>query len=896
MGPADASHRPDHAADGGLNVRFRRSEDPKGEIEDYLQRETRLNVEEGMSPEEARLAARRKLGPVARVMEESREASLGLVWRWLDLIWRDLRHGARMFAKNPGFTLTAIVSLAFGTGANVAMFSITDAILLRPLAVPHPREIMSLGTEYHNDYSSVLRTSYPDYLEIRNQARSFDGLFAYTFTGAGFAAQHGATAQVKAGAIVTGNLFQALGVEPRLGRPFRPDEDQVPGRDAVVVLSYGLWQDLGGDPKIIDRSVEIAGIDFTVIGVAPEDFDSPDHFFRPAFYVPVMMWPRISGQPKVLEDRLSTSMRVKGRLKSDVLLSQAEAELETIASNLNRAHPETNQSRSLIARTEFETAVVGNRVYSSLTAILTLLAAAVLIVACANVAGLLTSRAPLRAREMALRLAVGAGRGRLIRQLLTESSMIALAGGVLGLPLAYLGVDLFRQIRLPTDLVMLPKFDLDARALAFALIVAMSSVILFGLIPAIQTARTNLTSAFKAGGGVELGRRRLWGRNLLVALQVAVSLVLLTVAVFTRNAFQGELTRGMGFRSDHLAMVSVDPNMLRYSEAQSAQFFQTLTKRAEALPGVQSAALTSGMLGQNLGNAGVEPEGYRLPPGKAFLTIFYDRVDEHYFDTFEIPIERGRGFTASDTKDTPAVAVVNQTFAAHYWPNQDPLGKRFLLNGVRWVEVVGIARNSHYLYMAEPTTDFLYLPYRQTPPGNLTLLAATSGDSASLLEPLRKLVRDMDPAMPMYDVMTMEQFYSAKVTGFGEVMTTTVGAMGLMGVILSMVGLYALMSYSVSRRTREIGIRMAVGADRAGVTRMVVRQGLAPVVTGLGMGLLLSAAAGQWLRAAFPLRYEIGPAIYGVMAPLLLAVAMLAAFAPARRASLVDPMVALREE
>ncbi len=877
-------------------MRFRRSEDPKGEIEDYLQRETRLNVEEGMSPEEARLAARRKLGPVARVMEESREASLGLVWRWLDLIWRDLRHGARMFAKNPGFTLTAIVSLAFGTGANVAMFSITDAILLRPLAVPHPREIMSLGTEYHNDYSSVLRTSYPDYLEIRNQARSFDGLFAYTFTGAGFAAQHGATAQVKAGAIVTGNLFQALGVEPRLGRPFRPDEDQVPGRDAVVVLSYGLWQDLGGDPKIIDRSVEIAGIDFTVIGVAPEDFDSPDHFFRPAFYVPVMMWPRISGQPKVLEDRLSTSMRVKGRLKSDVLLSQAEAELETIASNLNRAHPETNQSRSLIARTEFETAVVGNRVYSSLTAILTLLAAAVLIVACANVAGLLTSRAPLRAREMALRLAVGAGRGRLIRQLLTESSMIALAGGVLGLPLAYLGVDLFRQIRLPTDLVMLPKFDLDARALAFALIVAMSSVILFGLIPAIQTARTNLTSAFKAGGGVELGRRRLWGRNLLVALQVAVSLVLLTVAVFTRNAFQGELTRGMGFRSDHLAMVSVDPNMLRYSEAQSAQFFQTLTKRAEALPGVQSAALTSGMLGQNLGNAGVEPEGYRLPPGKAFLTIFYDRVDEHYFDTFEIPIERGRGFTASDTKDTPAVAVVNQTFAAHYWPNQDPLGKRFLLNGVRWVEVVGIARNSHYLYMAEPTTDFLYLPYRQTPPGNLTLLAATSGDSASLLEPLRKLVRDMDPAMPMYDVMTMEQFYSAKVTGFGEVMTTTVGAMGLMGVILSMVGLYALMSYSVSRRTREIGIRMAVGADRAGVTRMVVRQGLAPVVTGLGMGLLLSAAAGQWLRAAFPLRYEIGPAIYGVMAPLLLAVAMLAAFAPARRASLVDPMVALREE
>ncbi len=656
-----------------------------------------------------------------------------------------------MFAKNPGFTLTAVLSLAFGTGANVAMFSVADALLLRPLPVPHPREIMSLGSEYHNDVSSVLRTSYPNYQDVRDQARSFDGLFAYTFATAGVAAEPNAAARVKLGAVVTGNLFSALGVEPQLGRPFRPDEDEVRGRDAVMVLSYGLWQELGGDPKILGRVVRIAGIEFTVIGVAPENFTGPDHFLQPSFYIPTMMWPRITGNAKNLDDRSSTAMTVKGRLKPGVPFNQAQAELNTIASDLERAHPDTNRNQRLIVRTELQTAVLGNRVYAALAAILTLLAAAVLVVACANVAGLLTSRAPLRAREIALRLAIGAGRGRLIRQLLMESSLIAIAGGLLGLPLAYAGIRILGQIRFPTELIAPPRFELDQRALLFSLAVAMGSVMLFGLVPAIQTTRANLTSAFKASAGVEIGKRRLWGRNLLVAVQVAVSLALLTVAVFTSNVFSGELTRGLGFRSDHMAMMTLDPNLLRYSDAQSRRFFETLTQRAELLPGVKSAALTSGMLGQYLGNASVQPEGFHFPTGQDSAIVLYSRVDEHYLATIGIPIVRGRSFAKTDNLDAPPVTVVNETFAAHYWPNQDPIGKRIRLNRRVWATIVGIAKNSHYGYMGEPPREFLYLAYRQAPQSSLTLLAASAGESASLLGPLRNLVLDIDPSMPIYD-------------------------------------------------------------------------------------------------------------------------------------------------
>ena len=427
----------------------------------------------------------------------------------------------------------------------------------------------------------------------------------------------------------------------------------------------------------------------------------------------------------------------------------------------------------------------------------------------------------------------------------------------------------------------------------------MGSVILFGLVPAIQTTRANLTTALKTSSAMVPGRHRLWGRNSLVAVQVAVSLVLLTIALFSYRMFAGQLNSGMGFRTDHMLLMDFNPGVLRYTDAQSRQFFESLTERAKSLPGVKSAALASVRPLGFLEPSFIQPEGFRFPAGRSYVTVHSSRVDEHYFDTLGLQILRGRAFTEGDAPGAPRVAIVNEVLANDYWPNQDPIGKRFRLlgsNNPPWIVVVGVAKLSRYGFIGEPPTEFLYLPYRQMPPGSMTLFAASAGDSASLLAPLRDLVRDLDPNMPTYDVQTMEHYYWARATSIAQVTVEIVGGMGLMGLVLAMVGLYALMSYSVSRRTREIGIRMAVGASHASVLRMVLRQGMLPVAYGVPIGLLLSTGAGRLLTSSFPLSYRIGPEIYGVVAPLMLIVAILAAYVPARRASLVDPMTALREE
>ena len=875
---------------------FKRDPDPvSAEIQDYLERETARNIEAGMSPEEAAFAARRKLGPVARVTEETREAAAGGVLTWIEMLWRDLRHGVRMFAKNPAFTLTCVVSLAFGTGANVAMFSGADAMLLRPLPVPRPGEIVRVGSAFTLGDFSFIRTSYLNYLDILQQSHSFNGLTAIATVTYGIAAEEHSTAQVKSGAAVTANFFDVMGVHPVLGRGFRPEEDQVRGRDAVIVLSYATWQGMGADPKILGRVARVGGIDFTVVGVMPESFSGPDRDAKPAFYIPTMMWPVITGDPGTLDDRAYWAMDVKGRLRQAITERQAQAELDTIAANLERAHRDTNRNQRLTIATELEMNIRQNRVYTALVAILTLLSMAVLIVACANVAGLLTSRAPLRSREIALRLAIGAGRARLIRQLLTESSLMALAGGVLGLPLAYISIQLLRQIQFPNDLAFVPRLELDQRALLFSMVIAMGSVILFGLIPAIQTTRTNLATAFKSGSSAEPGRRRFWGRNLLLAVQVAFSLVLLTLSVFTYRAFAGELSDAVLFRRDHIAMMTLRPRGLRYTDDQAKQFYQMLLDRVRALPGVTSAALSTAKPAGGMDPIAIAPEGFHFPPGQTSVIAAGSRISESYFETLGIRILRGRGIAATDTSSSPLVTVVNETLAEHYWPNQDPIGRRILVDG-RWTEIVGIARNSRYLFPTAPPTDFLYVPYRQVPLLDLTLFAGTAGDSAGMIEPLRKLVADINANMPVYNIQTMEYYYSARVTIIGHVITEIIGAMGLMGLTLAMIGLYALMSYSVSRRTREIGVRMAVGADRTNVMTMIVRQGLIPVLAGIAIGLLLSAGAAQLLRTSFPLGYDIGPATYGTVAPLLLFIALAAAYFPARRAALVDPMTALRDE
>jgi putative ABC transport system permease protein len=824
---------------------------------------------------------------------------------WLERFWQDVRYGCRVLASNPGFTLVAVASLAIGVGANCAAFSWADALLLRPLTVSRPGEVLTVGSTMSVEGFSRLGASYRDYVDVRDRSKSFKGLVAFSGVTAGLAKTPDALPKLTLGLLVSGNFFKVMGVEPELGRDFRPEEDEVPGRDAVVVLGRTLWeQQFSADSRVLGQRVRLNGVEFTVIGVAPERFTGMNQFVRSDFYVPVMMWPRLMGDPKVkpLEARDFRNVTVKGRLAPGVSMAQAQTELSVIAKDLERAHPDTNKNRGLTVQTELQTRIAQSPPDATLIAMLTTLAAAVLFVACANVAGLLLSRTPARAREIALRRAMGAGRARLIRQLLTESLLIAIAGAGLGLAVGYAGVLVFRQIQLPTDLPVALTFQMDRRTLVFSMIVAAVSAILFGLAPAIQTSRADLTAVMKASDAVVAGGRRRWGRSLLVSGQVAVSVVLLVLATFMYRGFQKQLGDGPGYRLDRLLMMSLDPSLVHYSEADSRHFFEQLVERARSVPGVKSVALASSvpMATDGVTTTTVVPEGYQLPVGKENLTLFSARVDEHYFTTMAIPLIRGRGFQEQDSAESRRVTVVNEVLAQHYWPGQDPIGKRLRLierGASSWLEVVGVARTSKYLWLGEPPTEFLYIPYRQDPRPQMVLLTESAGDPSSLVAPLRAVVQGLDPSQPIFNVHTMAEFYQMRTLTIFNVIIGTIAAMGMMGLGLSIVGLYGLVAYAVSRRTREIGIRMAIGAGRPAVLQMMLRQGLVLAIAGLAVGLLASAGAERLLQAAFP-NGDNGfhPMALVLVAPAVLAVTFLAAYIPARRASRLDPMTALRYE
>ena len=824
---------------------------------------------------------------------------------WLETFWQDIRYGCRMLGRAPGFTAIAVLSLAVGIGANCAIFSFADALLLRPLPVASPGDVLTVGSTMSIEAlgASGLASSYRDYVDIRDRNKSFSGLTAFQHVTAGFADRPGAVPVLKLGVLSSGNLFDVMGVRPALGRPFLPDEDRVPGRDAVIVLGHALWkQHFASDPSVVGRRVDLNGHPFTVIGVAPSEFTGLNSYVRADFFVPLMMSSVFVTDPRAasLEARDVRDLAMKGRLAPGVSQDAAQTELTAIGSDLARAYPDTNKNRRWEVRTELQARIAQSPPDAMLVAMLATLALAVLLVACANVAGLLASRAPVRAREMAMRLAIGAGRRRLVRQLVTESLLTALAGGAVGLGLGYAGMTLFRQIELPTDLPILLAFRMDHRALAFSLAVSLASAIFSGLLPAIQAARADLTSVIKAGDSAAPDRRRRWGRTMLVGGQVAVSVVLLAVALFMYRGFGAQLAGGPGYRTDHLLMMSFDTSLVRYSGAQSTQFFQEVADRARAVPGVVGVTMASSvpMANDGLGVEPVVPEGFQFPAGKENAAVLASRVDEHYFDVMGLTILRGRGFTADDTADRPNVAVVNEPFAEHYWPNEDPVGKRFrLARDGAWVQVVGLAKTSKYLFIAEPPTEFLYFPYRQRRPDVMVMLVQTAGDPAGLAGPMREMVHRLDGTLPIYNVRTMEEFYRMRATSIFNVLITTVGAMGLMGLGLAIVGLYGLVAYAVSRRTREIGIRMAIGADPAAVLKMVLRHGLVLASVGLAIGLAASVGAGQLLAAAFPSgddRRDLGA--LAIVVPIVLAVTFIATYVPARRAARTNPLLALRQE
>jgi predicted permease len=880
----------------------RREQSLSDEMEDYLALETMENVAAGMTPEAARASALRKLGNTTLIKEDTRSA---WGWMWLERLWQDLHHGCRILRRNPGFTAVAVVSLAIGIGANSAMFSVADAFLLRPLPVERPGDVVTIGatSEIIPGIARSIASSYPDYADLRDHNQSFDSVVAYALLGIGYATRPDEPRKLAWVSPVTGNFFTAMGVEPAMGRAFRPEEDQVPGRDAVLVMSYDTWQQqFAADPSIQGKRLWLGGIEFTVIGVAQPRFTGMTHYVHPAFYVPMMMWPRLGrdGAVDPLHARDVRSLTVKARLKPGVSLAQARQEVSTIAANLEKAYPDTNRNRRLAVYSEFQARLLQEPADSVLGATLLLLAVAVLLVACANVGGLMMSRAPVRAREIAMRMAIGAGRPRLIRQLLTESLLIALVGGALGLLIGYQGVTLFSQIQIPSDLPIKIVIQMDQRALLVSLGVALGSVILFGLIPAIQTTRADLTSVMKARDAAP-GGVRLWGRSLLVAGQVTVALVLLTVAAFSYLGFRHDLSSDPGFRVDHLLTMGFDPGLAGYTPLQTEQFYKELVRRARSAPGVRNAALASFVpLTVEPDGGAIVPEGYQLPRGQESVGLNINRVDENYFDTTGVRLVAGRNFRETDDLKMPLVAIVNETLAGHYWPGQSAVGKRVRWGNSNgpWVEIAGVAATGKYIYLGESPQEFLYVPWRQHPRDHLILLAESAGSPAALAAPLRELVRTLDAAQPIFDVRTMEELFEVRATKVARVLMQTVAFMGLMGLALALVGLYGLVAYSVNRRTREIGIRIAIGADRASVVLMVVRRGLTLTLSGALVGMVTSIGAGRLLGAVFDNAFTTLGTVLTCLAVALamLVVTMLAAYVPARRASRVDPTVALRYE
>jgi len=813
---------------------------------------------------------------------------------------KSLRHALRLLRKAPGFTLVSICSLAIGIGATSAMFSFGDALLLRPLPVPEPSRIAAVTTSTGQVFSNTA-LSYPDYRDYRDGNRSFDGLLAASGASFGFKPNATALPKIAYGMYVSGNFFRVLEVQPALGRAFMPSEDQAVERDAVVVLGHDFWvNQLNSNPSVVGSTIWLNSVPLTVIGVAPEQFTGIDQFVKYAMFVPLAMSPRLSGN-NLLEKRDIRWLTVKGHLKPGVTIAQASADLTSIGARLEQLYPQTNRDHHVDVQTEIQMRIRQSPPNAALIGMLLMLAFCVLLVACANVTGLLLSRARARSREMAVRLAIGAARGNLIRQLLLENLLLALGGGIAGIAVAYAGTSFFNSIPIPVDVPLAYHVSVDGRMLLFTIGASLLSTFLFGLTPALQTTRMDLVSSFKAADADSAGKRRLWGRNSIVVGQVALSLVLLIVSAVLLQGFRGELLQGPGFRIDRLWLTSFDTTPVHYTDDQTRRFYKDLLDKTRQAPGVRSAALISGIPLLGGGGVSIVPEGYTLPPKQDSISVPNFYVSDGYFATGGIPILKGRAFLESDRQDTPLVAVANEQFAHHYWPGQDALGKRFHMKSATGplVQIVGIAKMAKYFWIAEPPQDFIYLPYTQEQNQAMTIMAETDAPNAATLAPvLREVVRGIDPDMPVSNARTMQDYYTQRAVKTPDIIAQSVAGLGTMGLILAMVGLYGLISYSVSRRRREIGIRMAIGADRQKVIRMILRQGLVLGSIGVVVGLIISFFACRavisvaWVASFDHLNYGLFPVI---AIPLLL-ITLAATFVPARRASLVDPMRALRDE
>src|SRR5271155_972357 len=885
------------------NLATRRSQDERlrEEIEEHIALQTAENLRAGLSPVEARRRAMVKFGGVEAMKQEYR-ALRGLLL--IETLLQDVRYAIRSLRRTPGLTAFVVITLALGIGMTAGTFSMVDGLIFRPYPVPHPSGVVTLVSTTHD--SNFDDFSYREYLDIRDKTKSYDGVIANAgMQAVGFSAEPGATPRIKGGMMVSGNFFHVLGVEPRLGRGFREDEDQVPGRDAVVVLGPAFWKrEFASDPAVLGRTIRLNGAPFTVIGVAPETFSGMQIFEHPDFYVPLAMAGVFSTnlQKNFFEDRDDRELGVKARLKPGATLQQARNELDVLAKNFEREYPQVNRCRGATVYTQFEARTLGDTNWK-FGVIFVILGLAVLLVACTNVAGLLLSRARARTREVAVRLALGAGRFRLIRLLLTESLILASLGGLAGIAIGNAVIEWFhsyQNVIFMTDLPSTIPFRMDSRVLLACVGLSVLSALLCGLVPALQSTRVDLVSGLKSADVDVPGRKRLWGRNVLVVVQVSMSLMLLTASFLMARSFQHSLLSGTGFAKDHLLMAGFDPRLVQYNAIQTKQFYKLLTERMRETPGVQSVTLTQNVpLGpDDFDGVTFVPDGFTMPPDRENFTATMDTVDEGYFETLGIPILRGRGFLATDTADAPRVVVVNQQFAKHYWPAGDALGKHIRLDSRTGTpaEIVGIAQTIKYQGTVEEPMDFLYMPLAQHPVARMVLMLRSSGDPLQLVKPVKDVLQSLDPNLPMLQIRAYEDLYLKQGVYGPGIAIDLVGTMGAVGLVLAIAGLYGLVAYNVGRRTREIAIRMALGAASADVLRLVMGKGLALVGIGTAIGLAMGFAVERLMNSMLFNAGGVDVVAYLIVVPTLFAVTMLAAYIPARRACRIAPTQALRYE